>query len=160
MGKTIPRVYADTSVFGGVCDDEFMRPSKLFFDSVRRGSFRLVVSDVVRREISLGPEGVRVLLDEMLPNAEIAEITQEALQLRAAYHEAKIVSPRHGDDALHVALATVSRCAMIVSWNFKHIVHYDKIDSYNAVSASHGHKPIGIFSPWQVIDYAEHEEDI
>ena len=30
------------------------------------------------------------------------------------------------NDAMHVALATVAK-ADVVSWNFKHIVHFDKI---------------------------------
>ena len=37
-------------------------------------------------------------------------------------------------DALHVAVATVSGCSVIVSWNFKHIVNYRKIPLYNAIN--------------------------
>jgi hypothetical protein len=32
------RVYADTSVFGGVFDDLFAQPSRTFFDQVREGA--------------------------------------------------------------------------------------------------------------------------
>jgi hypothetical protein len=31
------RIYADTSVFGGVFDDEFAAASKIFFDQVEQG---------------------------------------------------------------------------------------------------------------------------
>jgi hypothetical protein len=41
------RVYADTSVFGGICDKEFEEASAAFFDLVRASRFRLVVSPVV-----------------------------------------------------------------------------------------------------------------
>jgi hypothetical protein len=54
-----------------------------------------------------------------------------------------------------VAVATVSKCDLIVSWNFKHIVHFDKITKYNAVNALHGYGKIGIFSPLEVIDYED-----
>jgi len=37
-------------------------------------------------------------------------------------------------DALHVAVATVSNCRLIVSWNFKHIVNFQKIPLYNGVN--------------------------
>jgi len=37
-------------------------------------------------------------------------------------------------DALHVALASVAGCTMIVSWNFKHIVHFPKIPLYRAIN--------------------------
>lgn len=64
-----------------------------------------------------------------------------------------VVTPKSMDDALHVALATVSSCNLIVSWNFKHIVHFDKIPKYNAVNTLNGYGPIGIFSPMEVIRY-------
>ncbi len=50
------RVYADTSVFGGVFDPEFSVSSGKFFQQVKEGRFRVVpnpTSDVVP---SLGPE--------------------------------------------------------------------------------------------------------
>jgi hypothetical protein len=56
-----------------------------------------------------------------------------------------------GDDALHVALATVTRCDKIVSWNFRHIVHSDKIRYYHAVNLMQGYDLIEIFSPKEVI---------
>ena len=37
------RVYADTSVYGGVFDDEFAKASRAFFDRVNEGRFQLVV---------------------------------------------------------------------------------------------------------------------
>ena len=46
---------------------------------------------------------------------------------------------------------------MIVSWNSKHIVHYDKKRKYNAVNALHGYGNIDILSPAEVIEY---EEDV
>lgn len=54
----VPRVYADTSVFGGVFDAEFAAPSRAFFDLVRSGRFRLVVSAIVQQEIDNAPEEV------------------------------------------------------------------------------------------------------
>ncbi|MHC4542617.1 MAG: type II toxin-antitoxin system VapC family toxin, partial [Planctomycetota bacterium] len=61
-------------------------------------------------------------------------------------------------DALHVALATVSQSSLIVSWNFKHIVNFQKIPRYNAVNTLHGQNEIAIYSPLEVIEYED--EDI
>jgi len=47
--------------------------------------------------------------------------------------------------------------SLIVSWNFKHIVHYEKIRLYNAVNALHGYASVEIRSPREVIDYEEEE---
>jgi len=160
MGKYPIRVYADTSVFGGAFDDEFQNASVLFFNAIRERRFLLVVSDIVRREITVAPKQVLSLFDEMLVLAEIAEITDNALHLRTAYLEAGILGSRWLDDALHVALATVSRCDMIVSWNFKHIVHFDKIPLYNAVNTLQGYDEICIYSPLEVIGYGNEDENL
>ncbi len=150
-----PRIYADTSVFGGVFDNEFRAPSEEFFEEIRKGRFSLVTSAVVQAEIDPAPQQVKELFEEMLAIAELIDITEEAISLRDAYLETKIVSANYSDDALHVALATVSECSLIVSWNFRHIVHFEKIPLYNAVSTLHGYKGIAIFSPLEVIHYEE-----
>ena len=49
------RIYADTSVFGGVFDAEFEEPSKAFFDAIRAARFVLVSSELVRQKILAGP---------------------------------------------------------------------------------------------------------
>jgi len=151
------RIYADTSVFGGVFDDEFREASGAFFRQVQEGRFRLVISAVVRRELSGAPLRVRKLYTDMLPEAEIVEVGEDAVRLVAAYLRAGIVSPKWSDDALHVALATVSHCSAIVSWNFRHIVHFDKIPMYNAVNEVNGYRPVAIYSPSEVITYEDEE---
>lgn len=150
-------VYADTSVFGGVFDEEFSEPSKAFVDAVRAGSFGLVTSELVRQEIAAAPDAVRQLFDDLLPVARIATVTDEALRLQQAYLAAAIVSERFATDALHVALATVSGTSMIVSWNFRHIVNFRKIPKYNAVNKLHGYGDIAIYSPLEVIGYEDED---
>ena len=49
--------------------------------------------------------------------------------------------------------ATVNNCPIIVSWNFKHIVHYEKISLYNTVNILEGYQQIAIYSPLEVIKY-------
>jgi len=151
------RVYADTSVFGGIYDEEFKEPSRTFFEQVKSGQFVLVTSAVVQDEMVAAPPTVRRFFEEMLGLAEVADITESALDLRDAYLQAKIVTPKYSDDALHVALATVAECALIVSWNFQHIVHFQKIPLYNAVNVLVGYQPIAIFSPREVIRYEDQE---
>lgn len=149
------RVYADTSVFGGTHDDVFKNPSIDFFNQVRAGRFTLVVSGLVEEELRLAPEPIRALFEEMLPTMEIAPISTAALSLQQAYLEAGVVTENWADDALHVALASVSECAAIVSWNFQHIVNLRRISLYNAISMLHGYRPLEIRSPLEVLDYDE-----
>lgn len=149
------RVYADTSVFGGVFDEEFAEASKEFFQEVRDGRFALVTSAVVQAELEPAPEDVRMFFEDILDAAEVAEVTTEALALKDAYLRAGIVGAKYTDDALHVALASVSGCRVIVSWNFRHIVHFEKIPKYNAVNVLHGHAALGVYSPTEVIRYED-----
>ena len=58
---------------------------------------------------------------------------------------------------MHVAIATVARCPVIVSWNFRHIVHRLKVPQYNAVNTLRGYPGLAIHSPREVIEYAEEE---
>jgi predicted nucleic acid-binding protein len=153
MGKI--RVYADTSVFGGVFDKEFTGPSKEFFRQIQRGKFKLFVSEVVRREIMEAPDKVRLFYNSILDYSDVVAIEKASILLREKYIEKRIVSKKYLDDALHVAVAVTSGCDMIVSWNFKHIVHYEKIQLYNAINRDNGYKDIYINTPAEVIDYED-----
>lgn len=136
-------------------DEEFEKTSRLFFDQVRSGSFHLVTSAVVEAEMGAAPIEVQQFFDDMLPLCDIVPISREALKLQEAYLKSEIVTPKWEADALHVALATVSECALIVSWNFRHIVHFEKIPLYNAVNVLTGYREIAIFSPLEVVKYED-----
>lgn len=147
------KIYADTSVFGGVFDQEFSEPSRQFFNEIDAGRFVLAPSAVVEAEIEPAPEEIRTFFARYAESAQIVDVSEEALALRLNYIKSGVVTEASLDDALHVAIATVSGCDLIVSWNFRHIVHFDKIPKYNAVNVLHGHSHIGIYSPLEVIQY-------
>jgi hypothetical protein len=145
------RVYADTSVYGGVFDDEYSKASRLFFDDVIAGRLRLVISPLVGDELKDAPEPVRALLVSVRGGAEIADVTEETVRLQQAYLAARIVGAQWETDALHVAIATVSTSAAIVSWNFKHIVNFARIPLYNGINLSNGYSAIAVHTPQEVI---------
>lgn len=149
------KVYVDTSVFGGFFDREFSEPSKAFFDEIKRQRFTLVTSAVVQAEIEPSPTNVRKLFDEMITMADMVSVDSATLALRESYLKQGIITENSSNDALHVALATTAKCDLIVSWNFKYIVHFEKIPKYNAVNILQGYSKIGIFSPLEVITYED-----
>lgn len=151
------RVYIDTSVLGAVFDEEFKEATTMFFEQASDGRFRLVLSSLVEDEIADAPEDVRVFYDNLAAHAEIVTPTSEAVMLQQAYLGAGVVTQKWADDALHVATAATFECDVIVSWNFRHIVHLDKKRKYNGVNALHGYNSIDILTPAEVIEY---EEDI
>ena len=145
------RIYLDTSIIGGVFDREFMEPSKKLFEQIKSGHFKAGVSEVVNREIQKSPEKVKLFYKVISPLLEKLPITRECLELREQYLEKGIVSKKYLDDALHVAVATVSNCDIITSWNFKHIVHYEKIYLYNAINKLNGFREIFINTPLKIL---------
>ena len=146
-------VYIDTSIIGGKFDPEFQKASIKFYEQVKENKFHLIISTLVQEEIIAAPKHVKKFFDELKPKATLIEVTEPALKLREAYLKAKIVSKKSAYDALHVALATVNNCPIIVSWNFKHIVHYEKITLYNSINILEGYQQIAIYSPLEVISY-------
>lgn len=152
MPRPPTRVYADTSVFGGVFDVEYDTLSRRFFEAVERGEFQLVTSVLVQQELAPAPELVRELFARMSVGAEMVESEEEAEALMQGYLQQGIVSPRFETDALHVATATVNRCTVIVSWNFKHIVNFRRIALYNGVNILRGYDTISIHSPRELVD--------
>ena len=50
-------------------------------------------------------------------------------------------------------VAVINGIEVIVSWNFKHIVNFEKIQKFNAVNIEMGYKPILIYSPREVTTY-------
>ena len=89
------RVYADTSVIGGVFDPNFAIDSTWIFEEVAQGSLILLVSDVLVRELSAAPEDVRKILDDSPSSAhELVLLVDQAEDLRDAYLAAKVVGPK------------------------------------------------------------------
>ncbi|HNV72431.1 MAG TPA: hypothetical protein PKO06_22165, partial [Candidatus Ozemobacteraceae bacterium] len=69
---------------------------------------------------------------------------------RAAYQKHAILKPKYANDLLHIAIATYANADLLVSWNFKHIVRFDKILLYNSVNLEMGYRQIQIYSPREV----------
>lgn len=150
--KKSMRVYADTSVFGGPFDPQFASASRMFFEELGRGVFHLVLSALTVQELLVAPERVRALLDGVPPErVEVHDISEEMEGLKDAYLSAGVLGPSSDADALHVAAATVLNVDMIVSWNFKHIVHFEKIRGFNAINRLRGYKEIEIYSPLEIV---------
>jgi predicted nucleic acid-binding protein len=146
------RVYLDTSVIGGCFDDEFKHWSNGLFEDFKTGLFLPVISSITSFEIEKGApafvkEKYLLLFDY---NVEIIKLTKEADELAEKYIKKGIISSNYLEDALHIAIATIANIDVLVSWNFKHIVHYDKIRLFNGVNIELGYKPIAIYSPREV----------
>jgi len=146
------RVYIDTSVFGGCFDKEYRTCSAQLFKEFRRGIKKAVISDLTIRELEDAPVKVKNLLNSIPDKSkEIVFAGNEDIDLANAYIAEGVITERFFNDALHIALATISKVDVLVSWNFKHIVNINRIRLYNAVNLKNGYSLIEIRSPLEVI---------
>jgi hypothetical protein len=147
----IQRIYIDTSVIGGCFDPEFAEWSNGLLQDFRNATFQPLLSEVIAAEIGEAPQIVQAVYAELaMLGAEILVVEDAALELADEYQKRNILTPIFYDDGLHIAIATVAEADLLVSWNFKHIVRFDKIRLFNAVNIEFGYKPLQIFSPREV----------
>ncbi len=146
------KVYVDTSVFGGCFDAEFEEWSNRLIEEFKAGFKVLVVSDLTLKELEGAPPDVRNLVEEIPEeDREYVVLNDEARGLARHYIEEGVVSEGYLVDAQHIAIATVSRVDVLVSWNFKHIVNLSKIRLYNSVNLKYGYPLLEIRSPREVL---------
>ena len=143
-----PRLYFDTSVFGGIYDEEFEEISLMLFEKVKLGKIICVYSDLSVTELKNAPENVRnYFLALPKEHMEFLEVNEEAYILADKYLEEKVVGQTSADDCRHIATATINKVDYLVSWNFKHIVNFDKIKIFNSINIRLGYPFIDIRSP-------------
>jgi hypothetical protein len=97
---------------------------------------------------------VKGILEE-IPNSnkEYVEFQEEARELAKLYIAEGVVGSSSLVDAQHIAIATVTRVDVLVSWNFKHIVNLQRIHGYNSINLRQGYPLLEIRTPAEVISY-------
>lgn len=79
------------------------------------------------------------------------EIDDEVEALTQTYINEKALGKASENDAYHIALASVNRLDCLISWNFKHIVNFDKIKMFNSINIRLGYPFIDIRSPLEFL---------
>jgi predicted nucleic acid-binding protein len=149
-----PRVYIDTSVVGGYFDEEFEVDTKKFFQRIFKKDFIIYFSEVSETELSLAPDNVKELKLKIPKDCyRYLDLDDESKFLAQLYIDEKILGKASYNDAYHIAIATVNRLDVLVSWNFKHIVNFDKIKLFNSINLRLGYPLIDIRSPLEFIDH-------
>ena len=149
-----PRLYFDTSIFGGIYDEEFHLETEKLFEMVSVGEIICVYSDLTLTELENAPEQVKIHFQKLLSsNIEKVEITEESFLLAEQYIEEKVVGRTSYDDCLHIATATLNKVDYLVSWYFKHIVNVFRIRGYNSINIKNGFGQLDILSPKEIVNY-------
>ena len=150
------RIYLDTSVFGGLYDEEFKEFTEPLFDRIKNSEFEIIHSNITEQELKNAPDQIRKLT-ELLPkkSTEFVKSDVETANLAKKYIDEGVVGATSYADCLHIALATKHNANILISWNFKHIVNVIRIVGYNSVNTSEGYKPIDIRSPRELLNYED-----
>ena len=142
------RIYIDTSVIGGYYDLEFEMATKQLFERIVNKEFEVYISEINELELENAPQIVKNVKN-LIPAEcfRYLEMTDETKTLALLYIEEKALGQASRNDAYHIALASANRVDCLISWNFKHIVNYDKIKMFNAINMRLGYPLIDIRSP-------------
>jgi predicted nucleic acid-binding protein len=154
----ITRYYIDTSVFGGYYDTEFEDATRQLFDKISKESIKILYSELTENELENAPEKIKDFIRGFLKDSiEYIEISKESIELADKYIAENVVGKTSRDDCIHIALATLNRADVLISWNFKHIVNLTRIRGYNSVNLKFNYPAIEIRSPNEMIDYEDND---
>ena len=121
-------------------------------EQVKQGLILLIYSDLVQQELEQAPAEVQAVLNAVPKKyRQCITISDESTELAARYIKNGAIGKKSLVDAQHIAIATVARVDVLVSWNFKHIVNLDRIHAYNGVNLHHGYPILEIRSPLEVV---------
>ena len=147
------KIYVDTSVFGGCFDEEWMEWSNRLVEEFRAGRKVAVVSELTLAELERAPAEVRALVDSLPATSKsYVQVDEEVRELAQRYIAEGALTVKMLSDARHIAMATVHRVDVLVSWNFRHIVNLNRIRLFNAVNLKAGYPLLEIRSPREVLD--------
>jgi predicted nucleic acid-binding protein len=147
-------LYIDTSVIEGYFDIEFQDETIILFEKIVQNEFHIIYSSVTEEELINAPSQVRNLLSSIpTENKTKIELTEEAVLLGDTYIAENVVGKTSREDCFHIALATIHKADVLVSWNFKHIVNVTRIRGYNAVNLKLGYATLDIRSPKEIINF-------
>jgi len=142
------RIYIDTSVIGGYYDAPLQEATRQLFARIAEREFDVYFSEINDAELMNAPQRVKEVKD-LIPSDCFHHITvtDEVETLSQLYISEKALSRTSENDAYHIAFASVYRIDCLISWNFKHIVNYNKIKLFNAINLRFGYPLIDIRSP-------------
>ncbi len=110
------RIYLDTSVYGGYFDPEFELWTKILFNKIMEGEYKIIYSKLTDIELKPAPEAVRNLASSLPDSSlEFIEISDEAIALAEKYLHENVAGKTSRADCIHIALATLHHADILVS---------------------------------------------
>ena len=146
------KIYLDTSVISYLKQDDApdkMNDTSKFWGEIKQGKYDVYISNITLEEVGRCYEPKREIMFNYLNEIEFntLEITHEVEFLANEIIKQGILTRKSFDDCMHIAIAVISECDIIASWNFKHIVNIKTINGVRAINLLNGYRAIDIYSP-------------
>ena len=143
------KIYLETSVISAYFDSrtpERQAQTKEFWQLLQE--YTILTSNLVIDELSrITDENLKKHVFELISDVEIIQEPENAKNLAQVYISKGIFPEKYHDDAYHLAIATLSGCHVLVSWNFAHLVKRKTRIEANLVNSSQGYPTIEIIAP-------------
>jgi PIN domain len=118
----------------------------------RRPNFDVYVSQLVAQEIISGDAEAVSKRQQAVTDCVYLDITPEAVNLAEKLIKQKAIPRQAAEDALHIAVATVSGMDYLLTWNFKHIANAALRVDVELVCRLNGYEPPVICSPMELME--------
>jgi phospholipid N-methyltransferase len=158
------KLYLETSIFGFYFDTSAPNKQKRIavrklLRQVKNGLFEGYVSGLVRAELEKAPRPYRERLLRLIDRYDLKAIEYDedaAADLHEKYLRARVARGAPGDDAAHIAIATVGGVDVVVSCNLKHLANELASRRFLAVNILQGYSTsLSIRQPEEVIEYED-----
>ena len=162
MNKKL-KIYLDTSVINFLFADDAPEKKEVtidFFENyVAKEKYDVFISEVVFTVINdTSNQKKKIQLLNVLKKYPIKyveeNISDEIIYLANQYITYNALPQNSKIDALHIAISVVNKIDILLSWNYKHLVNFNrkrKVININLVN--NYFYPFDILTPMEVIDY-------
>ena len=151
------KIYLDTSVISHLDAPDApkeMNDTLKLWEEIKSGMYTVYISDLTMAEINRCSDPKRSEMLTSLTGIEYIKLFQDekAEQLSQLYLEVGGLPSKSKDDAIHIAIASVNDCDIILSWNFSHIVNLRAMTAVEDVNFKKRYKNIRILSPSMLLN--------
>lgn len=91
-----------------------------------RERYSLLTSELVVDELSAGISQLVPLRLHLIKDVPELSVTSEVSAIAETYMRHKLMPSNPGNDAFHLALASLSGCMFLVTWNCRHLANENK----------------------------------
>ena len=146
------KIYLDSSIFSHLSAQdtpEKMADTLMLWEDLLKDKYEIVISDAVVKEIDECEEPKRSFMFaqiEKIP-VKLVYIDQAGEELAQEFINLGILKKKNLTDCKHISVALLTKCDIIVSWNFKHIVNDKTIEGVKTIEKIKGFNGIKIYCP-------------